>query len=302
MAFTEEPGGPAGAVVDALAEFRLRHADHGADERARRVVFATIAAGVAHILDAALVEVGEFVLFLLGPEPEFVDEVERVAHRIAGGELVGDLSENLADLVFDGVGRLGAGLKPFQVGEQLTIDELDEIRPRERGVVIVGAVGLLRRGPCGPAMRLIENELVGVADKLGLLSLLALQVVEVFEEQEPGGLLGVVEFRRAPGLFPKHVIEILESLFKHLVQSCYEIGSPTFQPESLWAGDFVARIFHRCLSGHGEGHKDASGNRDSISSRKKVTDTELGLTTLPELGIFFASFKELSHEESSFKN
>ena len=41
------------------------------------------------------------------------------------------------------------------------------------------------------------------------------QIVEIFEEQQPGGLLGIVEFRRAAGFFPKHIVDVLEDLFEH---------------------------------------------------------------------------------------
>jgi len=51
--------------------------------------------------------------------------------------------------------------------------------------------------------------------QLGLQFPLALQIVEIFEEQQPRGLLGVIEFGGAAGLFPEHVVDILEGLFEH---------------------------------------------------------------------------------------
>ncbi len=53
----------------------------------------------------------------------------------------------------------------------------------------------------------------------GLDRLVLLQAVEVFQEQEPGGLLGVVELGRAAGLFPEDVVDVLEGLFKHEYRS-----------------------------------------------------------------------------------
>ena len=47
------------------------------------------------------------------------------------------------------------------------------------------------------------------------VGLVLLQAVEVFQEQEPGGLLGVVEFGGATGFFPEDVVDIFEGLFKH---------------------------------------------------------------------------------------
>ena len=42
-----------------------------------------------------------------------------------------------------------------------------------------------------------------------------LQAVKVFQEQQPGCLLGVIQFGRASRLFPEDVVDILESLFEH---------------------------------------------------------------------------------------
>jgi hypothetical protein len=37
----------------------------------------------------------------------------------------------------------------------------------------------------------------------------------VFQEEQPRGLLGVIQFCCAAGFFPEHVIDVSESLFKH---------------------------------------------------------------------------------------
>lgn len=49
----------------------------------------------------------------------------------------------------------------------------------------------------------------------GALGFVVFEVVEVFEKEQPGRLLGVVELRRAASLFPENVVEIFESLFKY---------------------------------------------------------------------------------------
>ena len=41
------------------------------------------------------------------------------------------------------------------------------------------------------------------------------EAVEVFEEEEPGGLLGVVELGGAAGLFAEDVVDVFEGLFEH---------------------------------------------------------------------------------------
>ena len=109
----EEAGGAAGAVVDRLAELRIDHGDHGADERARGVVFAAVAPGVAHVLDLRLVEVGELVLLLLGAEAELVDEVEDVAQGVAGLWILLRISPKISPILYSMVsGPLARCLKP----------------------------------------------------------------------------------------------------------------------------------------------------------------------------------------------
>ena len=70
-------------------------------------------------------------------------------------------------------------------------------------------------GPRFPAIRLIENVRVFFAIKGGFGGFVVLQGVEVFQEEQPGGLLGVVEFAGAAGVFPENVVDIAEGLFKH---------------------------------------------------------------------------------------
>ena len=47
-----------------------------------------------------------------------------------------------------------------------------------------------------------------------------LEVVEVLQEQQPRGLLGIVELRGATRLFPEDVVDVLEGLFEHLGHPC----------------------------------------------------------------------------------
>ncbi len=117
--FAQEARRAARTVVDALADLRLDHLDDGADERARRVILAAVAAGVAHVLDLGFVEVRELVLFGLRAEAQFVDVVDDLAQVVAALNLVLDLAKDLADLVFDGVRSGGALLEAVQVGKEL---------------------------------------------------------------------------------------------------------------------------------------------------------------------------------------
>ena len=71
------------AVVDALADLGLHHLDDGADERARRVILAAVAPGVAHVLDLGFVEVRQLVLLGLRAEAQLVDVVDDLAQVVA---------------------------------------------------------------------------------------------------------------------------------------------------------------------------------------------------------------------------
>jgi hypothetical protein len=102
-----------------------------------------------------------------------------------------------------------------QVGEQLAVDEGDEVVAGQSGVVVDLAVHALRRGPRFPAVGFIEDVGVFLAVEGGFGGLVVLQGVEVFQEQEPGGLLGVIQFAGATGVFPEHVVDIFEGLFEH---------------------------------------------------------------------------------------
>ncbi len=135
----------AGAVIDALADLRLDHLDHGADERARRVIFAAVAPGIAHVAELGLVEMRQLVLFLLRAEAQAIDQLQRVAQRIAAAELVFDLAEDFADLVFDRVGAFGARSEAFQVRKQIAINKLDQIRTDT--LLEFYATAIFRRSP-----------------------------------------------------------------------------------------------------------------------------------------------------------
>jgi len=81
--------------------------------------------------------------------------------------------------------------------------------------VVEPAVRVFRRRPAFPAVVGIEDEGILLPLQRRLGGLVLLEAVEVFQEQQPGGLLGVVEFCGAAGLFPEDVVDILESLLEH---------------------------------------------------------------------------------------
>ena len=141
VGLAQKAGRAAGAVVDALADPRGQHLDHGADERARRVVLAAVAPGVAHVLDLGFVQVRQLVLLGLRAEAQFVDVVDDLAQVVAAVNLVLDLAEDLADLVLDGVRPAGLLLEPMQIRKQLLIDEVAQVVARDAPEVAVDRLG-----------------------------------------------------------------------------------------------------------------------------------------------------------------
>jgi uncharacterized protein with PhoU and TrkA domain len=91
--------------------------------------------------------VREFVLLGLRAEAQFVDVVDDLAQVVAALDLVLDLAEDLADLVFDGVRPAGLLLEAVQVGEELAVDEVAQVVAGQRLVVVELAVLVLGRGP-----------------------------------------------------------------------------------------------------------------------------------------------------------
>ena len=175
------------------------------------------------------------MLLLLAAEGQLVDPVERIAQHVAVLELVAHLAEDLADLVLDGAG-VGRGLlEAAQIGHQVGVHELDQVRA-DAGPVEVGlAVGQLRRGPGGPAVVFGEDEVVGLADQLRLDRALVLEIVEVFEEQHPGRLLDVIELGVAAGLLEHDVVEIFERLLEHAAPEMSHPNSPDGRARSSGA-------------------------------------------------------------------
>jgi hypothetical protein len=164
--------------------------------------------------------VREFVLLGLRAEAQFVDVVDDLALVVAAVDLVLDLAEDLADLVFDGVRPAGALLEAVQIGEELGVDELAQIVAGPGLVVIELAIRVFRRRPAFPTIVGIKDEGILLPFQSGFGGLVLFEAVEILQEQQPGSLLGVVEFGGAAGLFPEDVVDILEGLFEHAGESC----------------------------------------------------------------------------------
>jgi len=123
--------------------------------------------------------------------------------------------KNLADFVFDGVWPAGLLFEAVQVGEELPTDEVAQVIAGQGLVVVQLAVLALGRGPGFPAVQFVEDVRVSLAVQCGLIGAVLLEPIEVFQEQQPGRLLRVVQFGRAARFFPQDIVDILEGLFEH---------------------------------------------------------------------------------------
>jgi hypothetical protein len=102
-----------------------------------------------------------------------------------------------------------------EIGEELGVDEGDEVITSQGGVVVDLTVFGLRGSPRFPAVGRIENVGVFSSFKSGFGRLVGLQGVEVFQKEEPRGLLRVIELAGATGVFPEDVVDVFEGLFEH---------------------------------------------------------------------------------------
>jgi hypothetical protein len=65
-----------------------------------------------------------------------------------------------------------------------------------------------------PSIRRVEDVGVFLAVQGRLGALVLLKLVEVFQEEQPGYLFGVIELSSAPGFFPKNIVNVFEGLLK----------------------------------------------------------------------------------------
>jgi hypothetical protein len=113
-----------------------------------------------------------------------------------------------------------------EVGEELAVHKVAQIVAGQGLVVVELAVLALGCGPVLPAIGLVEDERVFLPFQSGFHGLVLFQSVKIFQKEEPGALLSVVQLAGATGLFPENVIDVFEGLFEHWVvlDGSYEFG------------------------------------------------------------------------------
>ena len=210
-----------GGVADGLAEPGRGDGHDRANEWARGVILAAVLARVAHVFDLRLVELRKLILLRLRLKAEFVHMVDDITQGVAALDAISYLAEDCADFVFDGVRAgglglgLGLGLETIAIRKELGVDEGDEVVVDLGGVAIDLAVLAFGRSPRSPAIGFVEDVGVFPAAEGGVGGLVVFESVEVFQEEQSGGLLGVIEFASAAGVFPEDVVDVFEGLFEH---------------------------------------------------------------------------------------
>ena len=143
-------------------------------------------------------------------ELERVNLVDNVAQIGTAIDFVTKLGEYLANLVLDGAGIGGGILELAKMREEFLVDEIHQFVSRHG----VDRVQLARRGlggsPTTPTVVACEYGAISLALELCLHVEKLFEVVEVFEEKEPGGLLDIVQFATASCLVPQDLVYGLE--------------------------------------------------------------------------------------------
>ncbi len=150
----------------------------------------------------------------LRTELEFVHAFDYLAQVVAALNTVFYLAEDFADFVFDGVGAGGFLLEAVQIREQLAVDEIKQVGAGHCIVVIELAIRGARRGPYGPAIFFVEDKVVLLSIHLGDLRLVVLQRFQIFKEQQPRALLGVIQLAGATGILVQDVVDIFKRLLE----------------------------------------------------------------------------------------
>ena len=153
------------------------------------------------------------MLFRLRAEAQPVNGLDDLPQVVAAVDLVLGLAENFSDFVFDGVWSGGPLLEAFEIGAELEIDEVAKVVADESGVVVKLAILALVRSPARPAVGLVEDVAVFPAVERGLGGFVIFEAVEVFQEEQLRGLLGV--FQDAATFPAEDVVNVAEGLFKH---------------------------------------------------------------------------------------
>ena len=212
--FAEEPGGTASTIINALSNLGIYDLDNGPDERAGRVVFTSVATGIAHLVQPALVQIGHFVLLLAGLELQAVYLLNDVPEAIAAHQFVAEFGENETDFDLDG-GIIRFSLSQvLQIREEFAIHELYEVISYHSVMDVVFPGSGSRHSPGIPPVLFIQDWGIGPATQKSRHFVLFVQIIQVFQEEYPRGLLNIIQFAAASFIGTQSVVYIFKDLLK----------------------------------------------------------------------------------------
>ena len=102
----------------------------------------------------------------------------------------------------------------MQVGEELLAYEVAEVVAGKGGVMVEFAILILGCGPGFPTIEFVEDVGVLLSLQLGFVGSVLFESFEVLQEEEPGGLLRVVQLSSAASFFEETVVNIFERLLE----------------------------------------------------------------------------------------
>ena len=213
VGLAEEAGGAAGTIVDCLSDLRVNDFDNGADKRPGRVVFATVTASVTHTVEATFVPVCHLVTLLGGLEAESVHLLQDVAEVVAALDAVTDFGEDDTNLDFDGL-RATCLTELAEVREEFSVDKVNQIVTNKGIGHVVLSGRVTGHCPIVPAVAFGNDGFVGLVLQFCCELTGFLKVVQIFEEQNPRGLLYVIKFAGAAFVGTQAVIQVLNCLLE----------------------------------------------------------------------------------------
>ena len=212
--FAEEPGGTAGTIIHTLSNLGIYDLDDGPDERTGRVVFTSVATGIAHFVQPALVQIGHFVLLLAGLELQAVYLLNDVPHTIPAYQFVAELGEDETDFDLDG-GIIRFSLSQvLQIREEFAIHELYEVISYQGVMDVILSGSSSRHSPSIPPVLFIQDWGIDPTTQKSRHFVLFIQVIQILQEEYPGRLLYIIQFAAASFIGTQSVVYIFKDLLK----------------------------------------------------------------------------------------
>ena len=144
---------------------------------------------------------------------QLVNQVDDLAKVVTRGDLVAQFAENLTNLIFQRKRTACRLLELAQGGKQLLVNKLHKVGACHAVDVIGLAVRQFRRCPCTPTVEPRQDGFVVFARHDGVHLLFLLEVVEIFQEEQPRCLLNVIQFSAASCLVAQDVVYRIKCCF-----------------------------------------------------------------------------------------